>query len=97
MMYNSFNSYFHGLNAGPSVADSDSSHVVGLQNRCLESDARRLYAEIRKLGKCPIEELCLRVQIPLREGLLALGWLARDERVGIDGSEVRVLSSDFYF
>lgn len=67
------------------------------RNHQIEENARRLYAEILSLGKCSVDELRARTKFSVRELLLALGWLAREECIETDGREVHLLTSEFYF
>ncbi len=66
-------------------------------NRRIEENARRIDYELRGLGRSTVAELETRTKLPTTEILLALGWLAREERIILDGPEIRPLNSGFYF
>lgn len=66
-------------------------------NQPIAENARRIDRELRTAGQSTVAELEARTQLPAREILLALGWLAREERICCRGSEIRPLNSDFYF
>lgn len=66
-------------------------------NRYIEENARRIDYELRGLGRSTVAELEKRTKLPAAEILLALGWLAREERIVRNGPEVRPLNSEFYF
>lgn len=66
-------------------------------NRRIAENARRIDYELRGLGHCTVAGLESRTKLPAAEILLALGWLAREERIVLDGPEIRPLNSEFYF
>lgn len=66
-------------------------------NQPIAENARRLYAELRHAGRSTIPELESRTGLPTAELLLALGWLAREERIGRHDTEIYPLDSEFYF
>ena len=66
-------------------------------NRRSAENARRIDYELRGLGRCTVAELQNRCGLPAEELLLALGWLAREERITCNGGEITPLRSEFYF
>ncbi len=66
-------------------------------NQSIAENARRIYAELRHSGRSTITELELRTGLSTAELLLAIGWLAREERIGYNDTEAYPLDSEFYF
>lgn len=66
-------------------------------NHRIAENARRIELEIRMIGHTSVAELERATQLHTDEILLALGWLAREERIDCNGTEIHPLSSEFYF
>ena len=67
------------------------------KNRQIEADARRLYAEITFHGPHTIAALRACTSLSEQELLIALGWLAHENRIAINGDTVEPLVSEFAY
>ena len=71
--------------------------VMERKNERIERTAERLDRELRRQGTATMESLRRVTMLPERDLLLALGWLARDGRVEVDGERISSALSEFSF
>lgn len=68
------------------------------ENRCpIAENARRIDRELRTAGCSTLAELSARTGLTAEELLPALGWLACEGRIRLDGEMIHPLQSEFYF